>query len=117
MYCLSQNMLTHLHAGEGFSFQHSFPILILRDFWPKRMLTAGDALARVSQTSFSSSPPRPKKRVKERVAGVARERHTGNTLFIHLGWGLAAIRATFEKPRYPGFGSSPYHQTGITIEF
>ena len=39
---------------------------------------------RASQTSFSSSPPGPKKRVKERVAGVARPRHTGNTLFINL---------------------------------
>ena len=29
--------------------------------------------------------PAPKKS-KERVAGVARPRHTGNTLFINLGW-------------------------------
>jgi len=27
-------------------------------------------------------------RVQERVAGVARPRHTGNTLLIHLGWVL-----------------------------
>src|SRR5260221_11623094 len=30
--------------------------------------------------------PAPKKS-KERVAGVARPRHTGNTLFTNLGWG------------------------------
>src|SRR5258708_31821945 len=40
--------------------------------------------ARVSQKFFPSPPPRPKKRVKERVAGVARPRHTGNTVFINL---------------------------------
>jgi hypothetical protein len=35
--------------------------------------------------SFSSSPPRPQKRVKEHVAGWARP--TGNMLLVNLGWG------------------------------
>ncbi len=53
---------------------------------------------RASQKSFSSSPPRPKKRVKERVAAVARPRHSGNTLFINLGvGGSLPIRTTFEN--------------------
>jgi hypothetical protein len=39
---------------------------------------------------FFLFPSPPQKRVKERVAGVARSRHTGNTLFMNLGWGLAA---------------------------
>jgi len=36
---------------------------------------------------FFLFPSPPQKRVKERGAGVARERHTGTTLFINLGWG------------------------------
>ncbi len=48
---------------------------------------------------FFLFPSPPQKRVKERVAAVARPRHSGNTLFIHLGWGACCpIRATFEKP-------------------
>ncbi len=39
---------------------------------------------------FFLFPSPPQKRVKERVAGFARGRKTGNTLFINLGWGLAA---------------------------
>src|SRR5260221_2684965 len=35
--------------------------------------------------SFFLFPPQ--KRVQERGAGVARERHTGTTLLIHAGWG------------------------------
>src|SRR6266566_106232 len=32
-------------------------------------------------------PLPPQKRVKERVAAVALPRHSGNTLFLNLGWG------------------------------
>ncbi len=49
--------------------------------------------------SFFLFPSPPQKRGKERVAGVARSRHTGNTLFMNLGvGGLLPIRATVEKP-------------------
>src|SRR5207245_7238748 len=40
-----------------------------------------------SKVFFLFPPPRPKKRVKEWVAGWARSRPTGNPLFINLGWG------------------------------
>src|SRR5258708_35269406 len=36
---------------------------------------------------FFLFPSPPQKRVKERVAAVALPRHSGNTLFITLGWG------------------------------
>ena len=36
---------------------------------------------------FFLFPSPPQKRVKERVAALARERQSGNTLFINLGWG------------------------------
>src|SRR5258708_39684875 len=48
---------------------------------------------------FFPFPSPAEKRVKERVGALARERQSGNTLLIHLGWGgLLPIRATFEKP-------------------
>ena len=59
--------------------------------------------SRVSQKSFSSSPPRPKKS-KERVAGVARPRHTGNTLFNNLGGGFAANQSDVCEALSPGAG-------------
>ncbi len=37
-------------------------------------------------------------RVQERIAAVALERYGGNTLLIHLGWGLLPSRATFKNP-------------------
>jgi len=36
---------------------------------------------------FFLFPSPPQKRVQERVAALARERQSGNTLFITLGWG------------------------------
>src|SRR5258707_5091917 len=46
-----------------------------------------DLLSAGFQKNFFPLPlPAPKKS-KERVAGVARPRHTGNTLFTNLGWG------------------------------
>src|SRR5258708_10105203 len=48
---------------------------------------------------FFLFPSPPQKRVKERVAAVARVRHSGNTLLINLGLGgLLLSRATFERP-------------------
>jgi len=44
---------------------------------------------------FFLFPSPPQKRVKERVAAVALPRHSGNTLFIHLGWGLATNQSDF----------------------
>src|SRR5438132_7174645 len=54
---------------------------------------------------FFLFPSPPHKRGKERVAGWALPRPTGNTLFTNLGWGgLLPIRATFEKPcSHPGW--------------
>ena len=39
---------------------------------------------------FFLFPSPPQKGVKERGAALARERQSGTTLLIHLGWGLAA---------------------------
>src|SRR5258708_38361920 len=39
---------------------------------------------------FFLFPSPPQKRGKERVAALARPRQSGNTLLIHLGWGLYA---------------------------
>src|SRR5260221_5856631 len=36
---------------------------------------------------FFLFPSPPQKRVKERVAALARERQSGNTLLLNLGWG------------------------------
>src|SRR6266478_6030226 len=45
---------------------------------------------------FFLFPSPPQKRGKERVAGWARERQSGHTLLIHLGWGgLAAKQSDF----------------------
>jgi len=44
---------------------------------------------------FFLFPSPPQKRVKERGAALARERQSGTTLLIHLGWGLAANQSDF----------------------
>jgi len=44
---------------------------------------------------FFLFPSPPQKRVQERGAGFARPRKTGTTLFITLGWGLAAKQSDF----------------------
>src|SRR5258708_36039865 len=44
-------------------------------------------LCQALSTVFSRSPSPPQKRVQERVAALARERQSGNTLLINLGWG------------------------------
>ena len=53
---------------------------------------------------FFLFPSPPQKRVKERGAGVARERHTGTTLFINLGWGAYWTKTT-SSAESPGLTS------------
>ncbi len=65
----------------------STPIIHLRVHSRSRRKDAG---FREEKKSFSSSPPRPKKEEKS-----VWPRHSGHTLFINLGWGLAANRSDF----------------------
>ena len=46
-------------------------------------------------TVFFLFPSPPQKKIKERVAAVARERQSGNMLLIHLEWGLATNQSDF----------------------
>ena len=48
---------------------------------------------------FFLFPSPPQKGVKERVAALARERQSGNTLLIHLGWGLTGPKPLLPQSR------------------
>src|SRR6266566_967419 len=55
-----------------------------------------------SQTSFSSSPPRPKKEYKSVVPVLRGRAKPAPRSLLLWGGGLLPIRATFEKPPFRG---------------